>query len=310
MEITWLEDFIVLARTKHFSRAAEERHVSQPAFSRRIQALESWMGTRLIDRRTTPINLTPEGDRFRETAIGVLRDIYRDRDAFRRDFSKMHADVWISGSTSVLVHFVPDWLAEMTARVGPFKTNVGTYGSHNTGTPSDMVQRLRQGEIDFTFTYAHPSMPWILDTGNFDWKIVATTAFRPYSPVDEQGRARFELPGTDEAPLPWLAYATDSVLARAEGLAIQGIQRELHLQIMHQSMGVDMLKRLATYGEGFGWFPAISVVREVDEGLLVPVGTDAESVELEIRLYRAKSRSRKMVDKIWDAVDEVEPVRL
>ncbi|MDD9877297.1 MAG: LysR family transcriptional regulator [Magnetovibrio sp.] len=36
MELTWLEDFIVLARTRHFSRAALERHVSQPAFSRRI----------------------------------------------------------------------------------------------------------------------------------------------------------------------------------------------------------------------------------------------------------------------------------
>ena len=96
MEIAWLEDFVVLARLRHFSRAAENRNVSQPAFSRRIQALEAWMGTRLINRRTTPVTLTAEGDRFRETAIGVLRDIYRDRDAFRRDFSKMHAEFWIS----------------------------------------------------------------------------------------------------------------------------------------------------------------------------------------------------------------------
>ena len=75
MEIAWLEDFVVLARLRHFSRAAEDRNVSQPAFSRRIQALEAWMGTRLINRRTTPVTLTAEGDRFRETAIGVLRDI-------------------------------------------------------------------------------------------------------------------------------------------------------------------------------------------------------------------------------------------
>lgn len=307
MELAWLEDFIVLARTKHFSRAAEERNVSQPAFSRRIQALESWLGTRLIDRRTTPINLTPEGERFRETAIGVLRDIYRDRDAFRRDFSKMHSDVRISGSTSVLVHFVPDWLTEMMARVGPFKTNVGTYGSHNTGTPSDMVQRLRQGEVDFTFTYAHPSMPWILDTANFDWKVVATTPFRPYSPRDGNGGARFELPGAPDSPLPWLAYATDSVLARAEGLAVQSSPHELHLQIVHQSMGVDMLKRLALHGEGFGWFPAMSVAPEVADGRLVPVGSTAETVNLEIRLYRSKSRPRPLIDKIWSAVEEVAP---
>ena len=36
----WLEDFIALARERSFSRAAEQRHVTQPQFSRRIRALE------------------------------------------------------------------------------------------------------------------------------------------------------------------------------------------------------------------------------------------------------------------------------
>ena len=40
MEIRWLEDFITLARTRHFSRAAEAQNVTQPTFSRRIKLLE------------------------------------------------------------------------------------------------------------------------------------------------------------------------------------------------------------------------------------------------------------------------------
>jgi DNA-binding transcriptional LysR family regulator len=54
MELKWLEDFASLARTGSFSRSAEERHVTQPAFSRRIQALETWLGVALIDRSTAP----------------------------------------------------------------------------------------------------------------------------------------------------------------------------------------------------------------------------------------------------------------
>jgi len=50
MDTKWLEDFISLAETGSFSRSAEMRHVTQPAFSRRIQSLESWLGTDLIDR--------------------------------------------------------------------------------------------------------------------------------------------------------------------------------------------------------------------------------------------------------------------
>jgi len=37
-----------LAERRNFSRAAEARHVTQPAFSRRIRALEDWVGTPLV----------------------------------------------------------------------------------------------------------------------------------------------------------------------------------------------------------------------------------------------------------------------
>ena len=43
MESKWLEDFISLAETRSFSRAAEARHVTQPAFSRLIRSLETDM---------------------------------------------------------------------------------------------------------------------------------------------------------------------------------------------------------------------------------------------------------------------------
>ena len=64
MELAWLEDFAALARTANFSRAAAERAVSQPAFSRRIKILEEWLRVELVDRRAHQIALTPAGKRF------------------------------------------------------------------------------------------------------------------------------------------------------------------------------------------------------------------------------------------------------
>ena len=40
MNLSWLDDFLTLAAVGNFSRAAAERHMTQPAFSRRIMALE------------------------------------------------------------------------------------------------------------------------------------------------------------------------------------------------------------------------------------------------------------------------------
>jgi len=58
METKWLEDFVSFAETRSFSRSA-----TQPAFSRRIQALEAWAGTDLVDRSVYPARLTPAIDR-------------------------------------------------------------------------------------------------------------------------------------------------------------------------------------------------------------------------------------------------------
>jgi len=64
MDTRWLEDFISLAETRSFSKSATQRHVSQPAFSRRIRSLETWLGTDLIDRTSYPTKLTPAGEVF------------------------------------------------------------------------------------------------------------------------------------------------------------------------------------------------------------------------------------------------------
>ena len=69
METKWLEDFVSLAETRSFSRSAQLRHVTQPAFSRRIQALEAWAGLDLVDRSSYPTRLTPAGETFHGQAL-------------------------------------------------------------------------------------------------------------------------------------------------------------------------------------------------------------------------------------------------
>ena len=71
METKWLEDFVSLAETRSFSRSAQLRHVTQPAFSRRIQALEAWAGIDLVDRSSYPTRLTKAGETLREQALAT-----------------------------------------------------------------------------------------------------------------------------------------------------------------------------------------------------------------------------------------------
>ena len=72
METKWLEDFVSLAETHSFSRSAQLRHVTQPAFSRRIQALEAWAGLDLVDRSSYPTRLTAAGESLHAQALDIL----------------------------------------------------------------------------------------------------------------------------------------------------------------------------------------------------------------------------------------------
>src|SRR5258707_102114 len=83
MELKWLEDFVSLAETRRFSRSAELRHITQPAFSRRIQALEAWLGTDLIDRSVSPTRLTQAGQVFYEQALAMLSQFHEARTLLR-----------------------------------------------------------------------------------------------------------------------------------------------------------------------------------------------------------------------------------
>ncbi len=72
MEIKWVEDFLALNRTRNFTKAADFRNVTQPAFSRRIRGLEAWLGNSLFDRTSKPLRLTQAGERFVPIAEDLL----------------------------------------------------------------------------------------------------------------------------------------------------------------------------------------------------------------------------------------------
>lgn len=79
METRLLEDFLCLTETRSFSRAAADRHIIQSAFSRRIMALEEWLGVSLVDRSVHPATLTSAGWLFRRLAADLVRDAYAAR---------------------------------------------------------------------------------------------------------------------------------------------------------------------------------------------------------------------------------------
>lgn len=86
IDLKRLEHLVALAEEGHFGRAAERVHLSQPAFSRSIQSIESDLGLRLFDRGVEGARPTPAGGFLIERARGVLfdaRGLQRDAALYR-----------------------------------------------------------------------------------------------------------------------------------------------------------------------------------------------------------------------------------
>lgn len=86
MNIRALQYFIALAELRHFRKAAERCHVSQPTLSTQIKKLEEQLGTDLIERNSRQVMLTPIGERILERAriivaeTTAIRQLARDAD--------------------------------------------------------------------------------------------------------------------------------------------------------------------------------------------------------------------------------------
>lgn len=295
MEIKWLEDFLCLARTNSFSRAAQERHITQSAFSRRIKALEHWLGTALVDRSTYPTSLTPSGRAFLATAEEVLRTLHVARADLRGAGGRGGERVRFAALHSLALSYFPAWMRAVNAATSPIESSLLADNLHNC------VQALIEGDADFLLCFVHPEIPVIIDPMRFDSLSLGPDRLIPVSAAGPDGTALFALPGRASRPLPHLAYGPDAFLGRAVELTIRRQSRRCHLRGVYENSMAEGLKAMALAGHGLAWLPESSIAPLLESRRLVRSGGPEWDVPLEVRLYHASESARAPVARVWSA---------
>lgn len=115
MHLSWLDDFLALSATGNFSRAAEDRHVTQPAFGRRVRALEEWLGTELFDRSSQPVRLTETGVWFQRVAQDLLAQVGRVPGEARAVAEATSNSLRFAATHVLSFTFMPGWLRSFEA---------------------------------------------------------------------------------------------------------------------------------------------------------------------------------------------------
>ena len=260
METRWLQDFLALADTGNFTRAAAVRNASQAAFSRRIQALEGWLGATLVDRGAYPARLTPEGVRFRTEAARILEGILTTRGELQG--RPVPDRVRVALPYALATGPFPAWWAGWSA---------GTALSCECvlGNVHDMVSLLAAGTVDLLLCFEAAAQPVPLDPARYDRALLLADRLRPMARrgLVPQGTDPGAWPGRPGAPVPVLAYPQTVLFGRLVALAIEAAPAPLHADVRAECDMADVLRGLALAGQGAAWLPGCAL-RPGDEAVL------------------------------------------
>jgi LysR family transcriptional regulator for metE and metH len=106
LEIRHLKTLVALAETGNLSKAAKRVHLSQPAVSHQIRAVEQHYEIELFERKSDPLRLTAAGQRFVELAYEVTRSLQSGE----RDLARIAQGQAGQLRIAVECHSCFDWL--------------------------------------------------------------------------------------------------------------------------------------------------------------------------------------------------------
>ena len=299
METKWLEDFVSLAETRSFSRSAQLRHVTQPAFSRRIQALEAWAGTDLVDRSSYPTRLTPAGETLHGQALDILGSLQASRNMMRGHQTAGQDMLDFAVPHTLAFTFFPHWLMDLRKNFGDVKSRLAALNVH------DAVLRLTEGGCELLIAYHHASQPLQLSPERYEMLSLGSETLAPYARAGENGQPLFSLPGRPGSKVPFLSYAPGAYMARMVEVILKQASVALNLDAIYETDMSEGLKAMALEGHGLAFLPYSSVRKELKARRLVPAAPLGElQLTMEVRIYRERPEVARHVkpgvQALWD----------
>ena len=116
MDLQQLQCFVTTAEELHFGRAAQKLGMLPSALGRHIKLLEEELGTRLIDRTTRSVALTPDGGLLLEQARSLLADAASLKSRLRAGSNKQAVTLRLGAIDSAAIGLVPRLLQDFRVR--------------------------------------------------------------------------------------------------------------------------------------------------------------------------------------------------
>lgn len=294
MQFDWLRDLDHLAETGNFSRAAILSHVSQPAFSRRIKALEEWVGASLVDRSSQPVSLLPAGEQILHAGRRAREHLDLERSSIREALGMADRQVvTFAVPHSIGWRFFPDWLNGLENEFGAFPSSL------RVDDLPRCLEAIENGQADFILSYESANSDGLANTDGLQSLDIGRDELLPVSKPALDGTPIFSLDDEQESAVPWLRFGLDAPIAGHIAALVSALEASNRLKAVYENNMAGALRIRARDGAGMAWLPRSLVAPDLAVGSLVVAGSWALQVPMAIKLYRRTSASKDLANDLW-----------
>ncbi len=302
MDIRWFRDLANLAQTGNFSQAADLGNVSQPALSRRIKSLESWVGTQLVDRTRHPATLTPFGRQMLEAGLQAIERIETEREQIRESLSQPDKYiVTFAAQHSIGWRFFPSWLQDFENDFGPILSRLRADNLPNC------FEDLARGDADFVISYqsGHSrESPWLAALQSV---VIGRDRLIPVSKSSSAGDPIFCLDDDKAASIPYLRFGERAPIGEPVAALLRQRSMESRFNVVYENSMVGALRIRVQDGSGIAWLPMSLVQPDLDSGAMAIAGNENWFIELDIQLHRLEKYGNEFTRCIWAFLSQRSP---
>lgn len=294
MDSRWLEDLVALAEAGSLTRAAALRNVTQPAFTRRIQQIEQWLGIPVIDRSVKPARVSPAILRKLEDVralTGELRQLRRDL----VDWETSQRRVSIASQHSLSAGLLPRFIARLQLQKPSLTIRLRSANREECHT----LLMTRQSSM--LVIYEVEGLPIAPNETLIERRVIGHDRLCPVA--SPHRRDLIAAPGNDASRIPIIGYPPDVFFGNVFSSRILPVlQAKHHIDVLCETALVPSVLALAVEGVGIAWLPQSLCSQQFATGALVDLGPQYGSVDMQIVSARLMTPRPQHIEAVWNAL--------
>lgn len=298
MDIGWIDDLIAIEEKGSLSKAAEARNVTQPAFSRRIAAIEQWFGAEIVNRSNRPLRLSSEMASRMPTLHDVaatLRHLRSELQASQGDTSK----VVVAAQHSLLTSMLPKLLLDKIDERRMLLKLQSAY-------PEDGVALLLNRRVDILVAYETRRRPLFGQVPNLERSLITRDSLVPVTSSVETRDRLINTPTDESITLQVITFPRQSFFGRVlwEDIA-SSLPPNIRLDPLIESGLSTGVIQFVLAGSGVAWLPMAIVEPYLETDQVLLLDDILPSEDLFAHCFRVKRHAPKGVAFVWDILTSI-----